>query len=269
MQSTDHNLNNPNVVDIVDLLRNVGQVADFKVENVTQDFYDHMGKHDPRTAYVIDGDPSGKVYYGDLPAAIPASTRMKYFIGQERPDEWIIFVNERRTFTDNDSLVSVCRFDNPQSAIDALAIYNRVGSHSTLNLEIYNILLQYMNEEISICACIIGILSALGYKDDPMLQGLIQFVTAYGGMIGQSTDKGKPYFQHDLPKLLREKINVEHVSPTSTDLIGLFGAFYNVMMMHGIIQIRKRDEEIVSPNLSGPVDKIVRYYIAHKIGNKA
>ncbi len=250
MQSTDHDLNNPTRTDLIDLLERFDAMKFMKTEGVTQDFYDRMGVHDPHTAYVITDHP-GKVYYGD--SLVPMErNKPRYLLGQERRGEWILYMNT--TSEGQEKIYEVCKYDDPQKAIEALETCNRVGSHHAVNIQIYDILRQYISKDISINSAIFGIISLFGYKDAPDLQRVIQTAFEYGAFKHPEGSYGLP--QRDLPVRLRDEISrIAKQEPNS--LYNLYSRFYNVFVKYALFKDESLLEDPTFANLHMPIENFV------------
>lgn len=180
MNSTDHNINNPMGGSTIELLRMIDANVTYTMVCVTQETYDMMSSHDPNTMYIISDSPDKRIYIGDTLIRSNNTTK-KYFIGQEDVNRYIIYMNTKSgNFIESDYLVPICMYDNAQSAIDALSKFNKVGSHIKLDNDIYNIIISYIDKHLSTHEFIVSIISAYNFKEDPLLQQIIQFAISYG-----------------------------------------------------------------------------------------
>lgn len=170
--STDYNMQNPTITKRIDLLAEVHRPP-MRIERVTQEYYDTIPNPDPLTCYIIINARDKRVYYGKL-LVLPDKIKTRYFIGQEKMNEWTVYVHE------NDMLLKICTYDNPEAALEALRAYNNVGSHYQINVHIYNTLVAYIKNETSLNSTLIGLISLFGYKENPLLQDLIQLTIAAG-----------------------------------------------------------------------------------------
>lgn len=266
MKSTDQNLNNPTRIDPIEMQRMVDSIKFMNVTMVTQDFYDHIAKPDPHTCYVITDSKEGIMYYGTVKVLMPKN-RMRYYISQSTPGEWILFLNSRDGGPFNgDNLIEICRYSDLQTAADALVLYNRVGSHSTMNIEIYNLILQYINGDILLHELILGIMIIFGYKENPNFQNVIQTVyqldTQYreSGMLS-STDRHRAKF--DITSMLKEEIQRIHKN-NPTSLLGLFNRIYNKIAVNGFFQGDEYHDDPAYINLTETIDSIVSAFTAWK-----
>lgn len=257
MNSTDHSLNNPTRVDPIQLLQQVDAMKFMNVEGVTQDFYDRMETPDPHVCYVITDQP-GKMYYGSIPIK-SEKNKTKYVIGQEWKDEWILYAHEVINWEEH--LIEICRYDDPQKAINALEMCNRVGSHSALNIQIYNILIQYISKAISINSAILGIMSILGYKDDPHLQSVIQ--TAYSYHVFEEQKVNTSKVPVDLPAPFKDVIN-QKAQLDKDSLYSLYARIYDVFIKNALFKDESLLDDMTLANLNEPIEDILTAWFQYR-----
>ena len=178
MDSTNHNLENPCRVDILQIVKDVESWDFPTIKRVTQEFYDLMKKHDPLVIYSITNSPDMRVYYGDHLVLKTSIRKQRYFMTILDDGSYSISLNQVNGH--NDNLIEICRFDDPQKAIDTLSIFNNVGGHGQKYLHLVSLIRSFCFDDISCHDLIIGIMSEFGYKDDPRLQQVIQSAHIYG-----------------------------------------------------------------------------------------
>lgn len=219
MNSTDHNLNNPMSVDLIDLPRLVDYWHLPSIEYCTMDAY-RLKEKDPYKIYVITDSEDGRYYYGKC-LILREKNSCKYYIGEEYNDdkhgiEYCLYMNSRKDNSDN--LIKICKFDDPTSAIKTLSTFNKIGSHEAKYIEIYDLVTMYIDRNIGIHDFIISCLCAFGYREHPDLQKTIQMFISYGG----------DSRNYDIPMLLREKI-VQIADVGHMPVITLYSKIYNII----------------------------------------
>lgn len=177
MHSTDTNLNNPTIVDQLQLdhpknTTNHGTVTNMefvgiKSEGITQAFYDLMNYHDQNTIYIISDAKDHRYYIGDL-LIIPDFSDMngKCYISifNAYNGEYEI------SMFDNGIMIPLSIYPNAEYAINALNTYHGVISASKKNTMIYQLLYDYINHNISKIDAMIGILCISDKKAHPSFQ---------------------------------------------------------------------------------------------------
>jgi hypothetical protein len=179
MKSTDYNINNPFKKVELDLLRTIPSWNILNILNITQEEYNLIQIHDPHTMYIISDSDTGKVYLGDI-LIEEDCTINKYYMGINDRKEYVVYVDQLAGTLDNRSqLVEICAYDNPQSAIDALYQFNKVGSHIKTDFDIYGIIKSYIEKNISTHELIISILVVYNFREDCRLQNIIEFAVSH------------------------------------------------------------------------------------------
>jgi hypothetical protein len=119
-------------------------------------------------------------------------------------------------------LIEIIRFDNPQHAVDALIKFNRIGSHTSTSLQLYNIISSYIQKNITLHDLLIGILSICGYRDDYRMQDLIRICVVFGATKGRTFNV---VFRDELTKW---KV-ITHVNE---HLMKLYAKLYDVICIY-------------------------------------
>ena len=179
MHSTDYNINAPLKKLEIELQR---RVSSWKFPThilVTEEEYNLMKIHDPHTIYHIKDSNTDRSYYGDI-LIQGESFNIKYLMSID-DNKYIIYTNVLAGTSSKADLIPLCIYDDPQIAINKLSEFNRIGSHYKIDLDIYNMIVNYINKDISTHDLIIGILVTFGYREDPRLQNAIQFIVGHGG----------------------------------------------------------------------------------------
>lgn len=240
MHSSNHNLNNPTSKISLDLLREVSSLKCPTVQPTKQVLYDLLETKDPHTIYVITDAPKLKMYYGDK-LIHNDDQRPQYLIGQGRhPNEYVLYYSIPNW---NDHIVEICRFDDPQKALNTMAIYNHAGSHSTVDLEVYTMLKAYIDDEISINDLIIGCLVAFGYKDDPRTQDIIQKCNSFG------------VADRDLPPMFRRELRGFRDN-SSNALFKQYSAIYDIIVKYDFLKGPEYQSESDIPDLADVIKDI-------------
>ena len=236
MKSTDNNISSTSKqwLDIrEDYFFNAYGTAYCDKEN-----YDLISVHDPNTVYVIIDSPTCDMYLGDCKIPKPSHERMYLMTYDEDDDKYIIYLNLISNFRDN--LVPVCRFKDPQEALDALHQYTCVGWHTNMARNIYMSIINYVDEVYGINEAIISMITCFGYSNDPRLQYLCEEAISYG----VENDA------RDLPQYYRAALhNLRTGKPDS--LIVLYSDIYDVFVKYNWFKDSK-DE-----NLSAEVNDII------------
>lgn len=178
MKSNNSNINNPFKVNEINLQEQICS-TNINVVNVSKEEYDLMIIHDPTTIYVTT-DKFGRIltYIGDC--MIENNNIInKYYISIDDKNIYTIYMDNavtdfKNNFLGYQKLIPICRYNDPQDAIDALAKFNKIGSHNKIDFDIYNIIKSYIDKNISTHEFIIGILIIFNFKEDPELQVIIE-----------------------------------------------------------------------------------------------
>lgn len=246
MKSTDHNINNPLKCICIDLLRTVESWDFPNTLKVTQEKYDLIQIHDPHTIYTITDSSDGRSYYGDA-LIINDNVSIKYYLGQNDKNEYVIYVNQLAGTGNNNvqQLVPICAYNDPQTAIDALSKCNKTGSHIKRDLDIYNIIKSYIDKYISTHEFIISIIAAFNFKEDPRLQTLIEF--AVGHNSHKCSREFPPFYADQLPRM-------RDYYPES--LFVIYSNLYDLIVKYNFFKDKKYED--VNVNLSKEITEIFK-----------
>lgn len=147
-----------------------------KIYYVTQEWYDLLPSKDPHAIYIIIGAKDRRVYHGEV-LVVEENRKPEYFLCSNG-EEYKIYINFRENYVDR--LIPIASYKDIYDAMRDLNRFNCVGSHADWALQCYNIIYFYLTKEISLQNMMIGILSAMGYKNHPMLQALIEYSLSLG-----------------------------------------------------------------------------------------
>lgn len=243
MKSTDHNINNPTNIGTIPFHRYVESWELPSIEFITKEQYDIMELHDPYTMYVIVDTNPKLMYYGDIKIGKAKAPNVYYmttdYTSETKEYEYIIFMNSKDGSPYNgDNLIEICRFTNAQDAIDALHLYNSIGSHTLPSIQINQVLSSYIFGEISIHDCMIGMIAACGYRNHPALQTIIQMGVTYGVKHGD----------RDLPMLLREEVNNMRAA-APYHMVSVYANLYDVFIKYDFFKDNKYKDSIGTPDM--------------------
>lgn len=260
--SNDQNLNNPTQVDTLSLDRIIESADAMQYVALTQEEYDRIAKPDPHKAYIITNAPNRKVYYGTI-LIVPSKFKSIYYITQIEPNEWILVKNELELHN-HDHLIEICRYDTLDKAANAMAMYNKVGSHYTTNLRVYESLINYIKEEIGIDSFILSIFAIMGLSENAEFQTLIQFLMTMNNRETYNTRKKSVYQKNITIACAEEVARRSKRNPHS--FYKLYNDIYNVMISNKFFSERKYKDDPTSANLGDAVDDIVSAYIYWQYG---
>ncbi len=263
MTSTDQNLNHPNQVDTIQLMRIVESIKYMQLQPVTQDFYDRIAEPDPHTCYVITDAEDGRMYYGKT-MIIPSKLGPRYFLSQDRESEYILYVNDRSYNRSGDHLLEVCRFDDVNKALETMRLYNRVGSHASNNLQIYKTLINYINEELSIDEAILSVLVIMGYKEQPEFQSVVQFLVATNAGTYLNGDH-QPRWRENLTPICSEELKRRAKVYPGT-LYEFYNSVYEIFVKYNFFKSKVYKDEPTLANLSDPIDDIITAFARWRFG---
>lgn len=177
MHSTDTNLNNPTIIDQLQLdhpknTTNHGTVTNMefvgiKTEGITQSFYDLMNYHDQNTIYIISDAKDHRYYIGDI-LVIPDFSDMngKCYISIKNAD----YGEYEISMFDNGVMIPLSTHPTAEYAVNALNMYHNAISVSKKTTMIYQLLCDYINHNISKIDALIGILCISNKKSHPSFQ---------------------------------------------------------------------------------------------------
>lgn len=243
MRSTDHNLNNPMEVGTINLYPSIDCTKLSEIVRIPMEMYELIKIKDPTCIYIITDSPTKKVYYGDWLVEDGKVERL-YLLGpSDKFGEYTLYLNE--TDGIHDSLIKICRYSDPQAAINDLNKFNRVGSHQQTNLRIYNVVSQYITKDISIHDMLVGIISLFGYRDSNKLQSLLQTTTAYRADTNRN----------DLPMALKNALlsfkNIKN------PVFGFYADLYDLVTSYDFFKGRDFQKDPDDLDLSKVINKVV------------
>ena len=228
----------------IDLLTYLDTLEFPNTTHVTQQEFDLITMRDPKMIYIIVDAKDNRVYEGDSLIIYGASSNGYFMNISHDISEYIIWQNIRHNHQDR--LIEICRFKDPQLAIDTLAHFNRTSSHHNMSLKLYKILLSYIDEKILINELLIGIMSIIGYREDPRLQELIGQLISQGVMGSRNSVRALP------PFILEHLDRFTHHS--NNHLYKLYLDLYNIIVMFGHFTDDRFKTD--KPNLSKVIDQI-------------
>lgn len=257
MKSTDHNINNPLKSIEIDLLNSVENLSVPSMIPITQVDYDNIKMHDPTTYYVITDYNGKRVYLGDMLIEDDSKVNRviyRYYLGLNDADQYIIYVNELAGTCDNiEKLVPVCAYDNPRSAMDALARFNKVGSHHDEDLNIYNTILSYIDKNISTHEFIIGLMVIFNYNSNSKLQLLNEYAMSY------HVDKNMQEFSVSYLEIIAR---MKKTYPDS--LFGLYSDLYDLIVKYDFFKDKKYQKNLDDLNLSIEITDVYQTMLMKK-----
>lgn len=248
MKSTDYNLNDPFAIDSIHLQRTLDSSHYPNIEHVDQNFYDLIQVKDPNTVYIINDSTDGRVYYGDI-LILKERNDVSYLIGTDKNGNYVLYMNSVVGF--NDKLIEICKYKDPQDAINSLNLFNNAGSHQPINLKIYSTIIPYIDNNISINDLILGIIVIFGFKNDPRFQYLIETSRQYILEVNGKIDK-------DLPPLWREELR--HFKDRYPDsLFTYYSNIYDIMVKYNFFKDERYNLDINEhPDLSDVINDIIK-----------
>ena len=244
MRSTDHNLNNPMEVGTINLYPSVDCTKLSEVVRLPMEMYELIKIKDPTCIYIITDSLTKKVYYGDWLVEDGRVERI-YLLGPSNKfGEYTLYLNETDGIHDN--LIKICRYSDPQVAINDLNKFNRVGSHQQTNLQIYSVVSQYITKDISLHDMLVGIISLFGYRDSIKLQSLLGILQTYGIPTGC----------RDLPTLLKNDIRGLKKIYSNHPLFGLYSDLYDLVVSYNFFKGRDFQKDPDELDLSKVIEKV-------------
>lgn len=247
MNSTDHNLNNPLLVGTLRINNEVSSWKSPTVEHISQEMYDRLQVKDPLKIYVIADSKDGRIYLGD--ARIPNDrVSSKYFVGIDKTTrEYVLYMNIHNGALDK--LIPISRYDNPLTAFDALSLCSNAGSHQDINLALFTAIAAYIDKLTNVNDLVLGAMSLFGYKNDPRLQHLVEFVLSYGG--AHSKDK--------LPHILLDVLETDiKFAPNSVNpLFKIYLDVYKVIEKYNFFGANEYHQGVDKLDLDKPIADII------------
>lgn len=235
MNSNDNNIRNPLSSTDLQLFQEINAKKAPKIELVPQIFYDHIQVKDPYTIYVISDAPN-RMYYGES-LIINDPDRVSYLMSTDVIDGreyYPIFMQMPTPKYLGSNIIEICRYENAIDALNALRKFNAAGGHGEVVQKIYDSIVLYSRDDISMEDFLISCLVAFGFKDDPRLQQIIQVQTSYH----RDGDVEGP----DLPMALRADIKrmANRSDDAGNSLLKMYSDIYDTMIKYGIHEIRKQ-----------------------------
>lgn len=218
---------------------------------LTQEEYDLIQLKDSTIMYVISNSNDNRYYVGDM-LIINDSIKSTYLIGPgDIYGEYTLYVNMKTRLYDK--LVPISKYDNAQKAINELNRCSKVGLHTNLALQIYNIFNRFIDNDLSINETILGIISLFGFRDDIRLQEVIQITIINKANVSHKDIPS--YFKQELVKLRISK----------NPLFKFYSDLYNLISLYNFFKGKEfqkiNDEEL---NLSEIINKVYDIMLNHK-----
>lgn len=220
---------------------------------LTEEEYVLIANKCPKTIYIIK--ESGTVYMGDTLVGDLKRYIPKYLmtLSVEPPLEYIIYFNQKSSSDKwyvNDNLIEIQRYNDPQECLEQLHLFNRAGSHELTSIQLYNILVNYIDKNIHIHDLLIGLISLFGYKNDPRLQEVIQVCISHGTQ--HSTES--------FPVLFLEELSTLKDS-SSNHLFKIYSDLYDVLLTYNFFKDRKFQKD---PVLADAIRLILYIWVKDK-----
>lgn len=190
MRSTDNNISTPTSLKELDIIKIIESTDFFKVQAVTQHFYDLLQTPDPCTLYMIIGTKT--MYLGTRRIERDRHKMPKYCMAMNDKGEYVIYIYELG------DLVEIQRFDNIDEAIGVLNVFNKLSSHSPTTIKIYSMILSYKDGDIGIHDLIMGIMITYNYNVSERINEVNSVATSYG----------VDHMAHELPKKFIEDLPI-------------------------------------------------------------
>ena len=249
MRSTDHNLNNPMEVGTINLYPSIDCTKLSEVVRLPMEMYELIKIKDPTCIYIITDSPTKKVYYGDW-LVDDGNVERIYLLGPSNKfGEYILYLNETDGIHDN--LIKICRYSDPQVAINDLNKFNRVGSHQQTNLRIYNVVGQYITKDISLHDMLVGIICLFGYRDSSKLQSLLQATTAY------RVDTNRNDLPIPLKNTLLSFYNIKN------PVFGFYASLYDLVVSYNFFKGKEFQKDPDELDLSKVIEKVFVIMTSH------
>ena len=171
MKSTNHNLQNPmHTHPELELLpmHDINMYSRILYLNDLE--YDIIQTKDPYTLYVVKDHIDGYIhmYIGTIPAAEFSKYTNHYFIGINN-DNYAIYRADR--IHEHDLLFKIEEYQNVNTALDKLKLYNKINSHDELCVKLFNSIEMYNQNIISLHQYIMSVMCQFNYSNS-MLQDI-------------------------------------------------------------------------------------------------
>lgn len=178
MESNRNNLENKLEVDDIRLEKTIRSFDVRNIVQISQELYDQMKFKDPFTIYKITDNE--KMYYGELWITDGKDIGQPYYLTINDNGEYEIYFYNRSLYT-NSFMERICIYNDPDTALEHLRLFNKVGSHSDLDIAMYNMIGCYFDGDITINDLIEGIIAKRGFDKSPEFQDLISTTRSFGG----------------------------------------------------------------------------------------
>ena len=229
MYSTDYNLNDPNKINWITLYKMLSLKHYPEIVKLTKDQYDIIQLKDPYTIYFLFD--TKEMFYGDRPI-VDHPTSSKYFLTTtHHRNEYLMCVNVRNNNTDN--IIALSRYNDPQIAVNHLVLLNDLNTTDHYEVEITNIIVEYLDKTISCHDAIISILSLSRFKNDPRLQDVITNTLNFN-----ANEK-----QNDISDMLKRLSNTL-IENQSNNLFKYYFKIYDEFVKNNYFKIHKRNMTI-------------------------
>lgn len=243
MRSTVDNLTNPLYVDLLNVPYDHPIWKTICTTRVTQFFYDHIQIKDPNTLYIITDAKDRRAYLG-AELINNFQDHVSYMLGpSNNHGEYVLYMNCTTDFGQH--LFPICRFNDPQKAIDALNLYNRTGSHHAILIDVRTSIISFIENDIGVHDFVIGIISMFGYRDDPRLQDVMAAMRSYGAADNKA-DIGK------YARMMAHQLSKTHKNPCYK----FYSDVYDILVSYNFFRTEKYTKDPENAELSVPVHKI-------------
>lgn len=247
MHSTDTNIDHPYKGSLISSMPDsLGLTA----VSVSQKFYDLTLKHDPKTIYIIEDDPKGKMYIGDV-LIDESHEPVQYVVGYHSlTKEYTVYRVIHTRF--NSQLKSLKRYKKPQDAIDAIQKYEKTGSEDKLHMSIYIALTAYIVKDNGIHDTIMSILmNSFGYKEYPGIQDILSLA------INTGVNNGDRDITDQFKAILAERDQVSQYP-----FCYLYQKVYDVFVKYDFFKGKAYQCDPEDLVLSEPIEDIIHIYIS-------
>lgn len=247
MYSIENNLNNPTRIDTIRIENELQLKKDRVTRYVNQSYYDQIAIPDPFTCYIITDANDGRFYIGET-LILPGKDNVKYLmsINSENNDYWDLYLNA------NNGLFKIATYDNIKTATRELQELITKGNYGSTRCRIYNNIKNYIQQQISIEDCIIGIIINLGIRNNDIeLQDIMKLLYNYRLI-------------HDDKYHINRKlcITLDHISDKyPKSIYSLFNKILNVFIYNKYFKEYDGIDDYNNPyNIGDSIDSIMKIY---------
>ena len=222
-----------------------------RILSVTQEWYDLLHIKDPYTIYVITDAKDRRVYHGDV-LVVDENKKPVYFLTITE-DEYQIYVNYRENYIDR--LIHVGTYTDVNVALEDLARYNKIGSHTKWATQAHHITCLYIKKEISLQEFLIGMFSVFEYKDHPMVQALI----AYAISMGVNMQSNEPCMElvEDLPHF-----KARHF------IFKMYSDLYDLLVLYNFFKGAKYNVKIKDLDITDFINKLPAIFLTNRLDSE-